>query len=328
MGRLQLLFALLLLSKGDSFSVLSMRRNKKPSCIHHPAVSFDQVMEGLDLLYPPQDLEQRNAASRADGYWAYIKEGKDVPLETTYGEFDIEFFRRILERMMELYDNTDSTDDKLVFCDIGSGAGRLVMAAAALFPDRFQVCRGIELLESIHKVAEETLEKVKVSRDENNDVLPSQTPPASSNNNNVQTQSAHQQQEDSWVSKYEAQYRQLAVASATPITTTTTTATTTATTTNNYRLPPHSIPMADMELLCGSFEHVHFGDSNLIFVFSSCMSGTILEQLGQAVAQQCASGTLIVTTEYAIPSLPVLETMDGTCQVVGGTSTAFFHRVQ
>ena len=51
-----------------------------------------------------------------------------------------------------------------VFCDIGSGTGRLVVAAAALYPG-WILYKGIEILEGIHKVALENLEKCRTDID-------------------------------------------------------------------------------------------------------------------------------------------------------------------
>jgi len=45
-----------------------------------------------------------------------------------------------------------------VFADIGSGTGRLVIAAAALHPE-WKLCKGIELLPGIHNMAMQKLSK-------------------------------------------------------------------------------------------------------------------------------------------------------------------------
>ena len=122
-------------------------------------VPFPLIQDGLDQLYPPEELEARNALSRKDGYWAFVREGEDPDPNFTYGEFELSFFAQLLERAGQIWKehNGDSLCDK-VFVDIGSGTGRLVIAAAALNP-AWRTCRGIELLEGIHDKAVETVEQ-------------------------------------------------------------------------------------------------------------------------------------------------------------------------
>lgn len=125
-------------------------------------VSREAVLSGLDRLYPPQDLQMRNAASRTDGYWAFISQGEEPPMDLTYGEFDFHFFAQVLDRAHYHYYNGQNTfgapsswNDK-VFMDIGSGTGRLVFGAAALYPE-WKECQGVELLQGIHNVAADKL---------------------------------------------------------------------------------------------------------------------------------------------------------------------------
>jgi hypothetical protein len=134
-------------------------------------VRFASVLTGMHTLFPPQDLERRNALSRTDGYWPFIQKGQDPPKQFTYGEFDFYFFAQLLDRAHELYFDSDNSDsdntdwqDK-VFCDIGSGTGRLVLAAAGLHPS-WRKCRGIELLPGLHKAAEDNLETCQKGSDD------------------------------------------------------------------------------------------------------------------------------------------------------------------
>ena len=60
-------------------------------------VSYTQVIQGLSKLYPPSALEERNAASRTDGYWPFIQKGHDPPKQFTYGEFDFSFLAELLD---------------------------------------------------------------------------------------------------------------------------------------------------------------------------------------------------------------------------------------
>jgi hypothetical protein len=122
----------------------------------------EDIVTALEILYPATDLNQRIALSRKDGYWPFIQKGEEPPQALVYGEFDLQFFGNILERAGEHLTKENNSDtlspwkDK-VFCDLGSGTGRLVLAAAALHP--WRVCRGVELLEGIHHEAVETLRK-------------------------------------------------------------------------------------------------------------------------------------------------------------------------
>jgi hypothetical protein len=116
------------------------------------------------------------ALSRQDGYWPYISTGEEPPPELVYGEFDVGFFGTILDRALELMHSDssssrsttataattgtlDSAASSKVFCDLGSGTGRLVLTAAALYP--WKLVRGIELLPGIHAQAVAQLEKCR-----------------------------------------------------------------------------------------------------------------------------------------------------------------------
>jgi SAM-dependent methyltransferase len=135
-----------------------------PAATSISGVLYRAVLAGLDRLFPPKALDQRNALSRSDGYWPYISKGEDPPQHLTYGEFDFYFFAQLLDQARSFYDTSSLGWDDKVFVDIGSGTGRLVLSAAALHPT-WRVCRGIELLPSIHQAAQENLENC-LSQDE------------------------------------------------------------------------------------------------------------------------------------------------------------------
>lgn len=72
----------------------------------------------------------------------------------TYGEFDVAFFAATLRRAEEYvlsHVRGLSTSD-VVFCDLGSGCGRLVLSAALLRPN-WKRYEGIELLSDLHQRA-------------------------------------------------------------------------------------------------------------------------------------------------------------------------------
>lgn len=154
-----------------------LQQHKQQPTINHPTfadstdatslsgVSYADVITGIDALYPPNELSNRNAKSRTDGYWKYVARGERPPQEFTYGEFDIDFLGILLERSWDHYlegmqgdDNNNKQHSSITpwsnktFCDIGSGVGRLVIAAAALYPE-WKLCRGLEILEGLHNMS-------------------------------------------------------------------------------------------------------------------------------------------------------------------------------
>ena len=68
--------------------------------------------------------------------------------ELTYGEWPLEGFLDALDLAVIGLSELDS----LTFCDLGSGTGRLVLAAAARYP--WARCIGIEALEALHDVSD------------------------------------------------------------------------------------------------------------------------------------------------------------------------------
>jgi Histone methylation protein DOT1 len=306
-----------------------------PDRLSRSGVRYASVLDGLHTLYPPTELSKRNAASRTDGYWPFINKGEEPPQQFTYGEFDFYFFAELLDRVHEYYhlgrDDADrpmSWDDK-VFVDIGSGTGRLVLAAAALHPG-WKLCRGIEVLRGIHAVAEETLQKCRVDM-----------PRAPAANEEVWVPVNGVFIPPSALVEAEDKGEEEAIEEDTiPI--------------EHYLPNPvvesieERLKLAPVHLSCGSFEdpYEYFGDADVVFVFSSCMSTGMMQGLSKAMGLQCKPGTIIVTTEFQLPlegtiepneddpSLPsgsykleLIESIDGFCWLTGGESTALIHRV-
>ncbi|KAL3930499.1 MAG: hypothetical protein SGBAC_011737, partial [Bacillariaceae sp.] len=113
----------------------------------------------------------------------------------------------------------------------------------------------------------------------------------------------------------------------------------------------HQLPLAPIKLSCGSFDdpYEYFGDSDVIFCFSSAMPYHIMIDMARAVGRQCQEGTLILTTEYRLPEggtidpvvvgngdprvphgdyqLELVEELNGTNEATGGESTVFIHRL-
>lgn len=69
----------------------------------------------------------------------------------TYGEFDISFFSKILRRTAQLMPSGNNVH----FCDVGSGAGRIVLATALLEPN-WSTYSGIEVIPELDGLAKKT----------------------------------------------------------------------------------------------------------------------------------------------------------------------------
>ncbi|KAL3817588.1 hypothetical protein ACHAXA_006477 [Cyclostephanos tholiformis] len=277
-------------------------------------VPYARVISGIDALYPPYELSNRNAISRTDGYWKYVARGELPQSEFTYGEFDIDFFGILLDKSWEHY--LDGMSDRgrqhegselspwknKTFCDIGSGAGRLVLCAAALHP-AWKLCRGLEILDGLHNMSKSIADRCVVNDDEECGV--------------IDGDSRH-------------------VLRILPA--------------NSDAIPCASehLPLAPIELTCGSFTnpYEYLGDIDCAFVFSSCMKPDLVEELSVAIGRQCKPGTIIITTEFPLylkgniepladdESMPhghyelqLLEKINGFCWLLGGESTAYIHRV-
>ena len=268
----------------------------------------------------------------------------------------------------------------MTFTDIGAGAGRLIFAAAALHPG-FKLCRGIEILPSIHHVAEANLEKCRISKRDaatfsssNDDIAKTgttqlwQTPKQTDadwleifsgslfgdeqvpNGGEINDENEDEDDEDEWfnpddwASSYESsgsnsenvvdndddwenpdeflqQFSDIAEAESEE---------------NSKDIVPSDIksqndeyflacppisedgsivlegeelqqpqllPMAPIEFNCGSVDdpYEYFGDSDVIFVFSSCMSQDLMGSLSLAIGRQCKPGSIIITTEFPLP---------------------------
>lgn len=279
------------------------RRNSVSLCetieYEIPDGHVEAIVDAIHEMFPPEGLDQRIALSRKDGYWPFIRNGEDPPQEFVYGEFDIVFLKQSLEKARELL---GKDDEDIVFCDLGSGTGRLVLATAALHP-AWKLCRGIELLESIH---EEALEKMESCQQQTNEEIEEDKESSSEGiNGNAR-----------------------------------------ANLSLNSTIGP--IPLAPIELECGSFSDPYssFCDANILFCFSSCLPREKLIDLARSIGRQSVPGTIVITTEYQLPTggpldpLPddpeypygeykfeLLDSFSGDCTAVGGISTVYIQRV-
>ena len=119
-----------------------------------------QALQHIETLYPQAQESERIAAARKDGYWPYISKKQEPPPDFTYGEFPLPFFGELIDHAVVNYvapDGDDGERAELEFLDLGSGAGRLVLAAAAMSKPWKRV-RGVEFLTSLSSMAQDKLE--------------------------------------------------------------------------------------------------------------------------------------------------------------------------
>ena len=305
-------------------------------------VRYSHVLSGLEAIFPPTELDRRTALSRTDGYFPFLREGKDPPQEFTYGEFDFYFFASLLDAAHDHYradprnQNNVAQQDwtSKTFCDIGSGTGRLVFAAAALHPG-WKVCRGIELLPGIHEAAVEIQQSLATK-------VPSQS--------QLQDESlvAIQDEKDNDIEDNHDDVANLDTNINTAPLLELPIPFSECNDDDNNEQPTH-LPMAPVEFVCGSFEdpYVHFGDADIIFLFSTCLPKEGLANFAEAVGRQCKPGTIVITTDYMLPlegtvppvegddsipsgnfKLTLQEQIQGWVWLTGGASTAFIQRVE
>jgi len=268
--------------------ILEVDHSIDPNTLSSSGAKYEDVLSGLNKLYPPDELSTRNAISRTDGYWKYISKGEAPPPTLTYGEFDFLFFADLIDKAIVLHNEGGGSDSiaEKTFTDIGSGTGRLVLGAAALHPN-FKLCKGLEILQGIHENAVANLEICT-----NSDATKSLS---------FET--------DEGIGE---------------------------------------LSLAPIEFSCGSFHdpYEYFGNSDLIFVFSTCFTPEMMSSLSDGIGRQCKPGTIVITTEYKLNTsghigplasdshiphgdyiIELVDSLDGTCWLVGGKSTAHIQRV-
>eukprot|EP00752_Nemacystus_decipiens_P004889 g4449.t1 len=89
------------------------------------------------------EVKRRELAMSAREKYQKGKDPREVRGKTlSYAEFDLPYLAKML-RLAQL-------DDGDVFLDMGSGTGKAVVAAGLLYPN-LSVCRGVEILEGLHR---------------------------------------------------------------------------------------------------------------------------------------------------------------------------------
>jgi tRNA G46 methylase TrmB len=146
------------MARCHAFLLLAVVLRSATALVLAPRPTLSQRSVGqLDALYPSVEESARAAASRKDGYWPYVSKKVEPPKEFTYGEFPLPLFGELVDRAA-CYAAAcpDGRRSDAEFLDLGSGAGRLVLAAAAM-SNPWKRCRGVEYLPSLHLLAEEKL---------------------------------------------------------------------------------------------------------------------------------------------------------------------------
>ena len=105
------------------------------------------------------------ASCRASGTIAQAESMLDAAGVASYAnDCELSFFEYLVEDVVRGLDsdiNRDTDRDvELTFLDVGSRSGRLVLAAAALWPWRFSVCAGVETAPDWHASAEAAARRV------------------------------------------------------------------------------------------------------------------------------------------------------------------------
>lgn len=117
-----------------------------------------EAWTNYERLFPPEDYDSRNAASRTDGYWKFVAKKEEPPSALVYGEFPLHLFLELLDRAAT---HAGFCEDrtKARMADIGSGVGRLVLWAAV--NQEWGHYLGVEILPRIHEIALEKLEEAR-----------------------------------------------------------------------------------------------------------------------------------------------------------------------
>ncbi|GMH63646.1 hypothetical protein TL16_g03769 [Triparma laevis f. inornata] len=240
------------------FHIKPRLTSQLPQALHSDLDNFAYI----DSIFPPDDVESRNSISRKDGYWRYVQTNKPPPLEYTYGEFELSAFLRVVDCALSHLPPQKPQQD-VTLTDLGSGAGRLVQTASLCYS--FRLCRGVEILPSLHEYA------VELSSSLN---------------------------------------------------------------------PP--FPRSPTSFHCGSWndKFLYLGDSDIVFVYSSCLGDDQRKDLTASLGSQLQPGAIVITTEYPLSTPPspspspcafefeTLEVLnDVENELVGGTSTVYVHRI-
>ena len=119
---------------------------------HAAPAALSDATKLLGIIFPNSDYGERLVVGRAAQlgpemiYRPGVTNGIEAAL--TYGEFDFGFFAELVQRALD----EQGSSAGQTFVDVGSGCGRLVFGAAALWPDLACVA-GVERVDELHRLA-------------------------------------------------------------------------------------------------------------------------------------------------------------------------------
>ena len=154
---------------------ISMKRRQ--TCLTFTVCMFNMNLSGvcdyLDSLYGDNAIRNAHQASQIDRGQLYYnttinnntKLNSDT--ELIYGELLLSsvncIIRYIFDHIGHHITTTTSSshnNDTYKFIDLGSGNGRCCIGVSLLFSDKLSLCCGIELLPSLHNIADNALEQL------------------------------------------------------------------------------------------------------------------------------------------------------------------------
>ena len=116
-----------------------------PDALHHASRLLERA---YSLSYAERLMIGRKAQFGDELVYRPGAIGSNVNTALTYGEYDLGFFAQCVDCALE-----GVKSSHLTFVDVGSGVGRLVLAAATLWPERFSRCAGVEFAAELHRLA-------------------------------------------------------------------------------------------------------------------------------------------------------------------------------
>jgi uncharacterized coiled-coil protein SlyX len=269
-------------------------------CAASRAVQGFSILQAFQQhLFPTAELGERNAASRRDGYWPYVSRKEEPPVALTYGEFPLELFSEVIDRSCELASITDRS--RATFADLGSGAGRLVLWAAA--NDEWRSVHGLEVLPGLHSEAIKKLSHARYLVG-----LELRTPTV-------------EFVEGSWDDPAALPWGAIDVAFAC------------ARRRGGPRAAsapraPSRSHLASSRLLSPRLDRTRAASPARADTTAFPHDGDgVLVDLTRALARRLSKGCVVCTTDYQLgEGFEVLESLEGANEGVGGTSTCYIHR--
>ncbi|ETI39423.1 hypothetical protein L914_14402 [Phytophthora nicotianae] len=136
-------------SEEEELSVISSPTNQPvvSALSEETMTSLTQIFETLYLEHP---LKVSKKASRDER-----RDREFISMSLVYGEIAFEPFKVVLDVLKRWHHVLNKPGG--IFLDIGSGSGKAVFAAALLHD--FDACYGIEVLEGLHSISQEVLQR-------------------------------------------------------------------------------------------------------------------------------------------------------------------------